>query len=203
MASAGSAQEHNVLEPGQVRDLRRRMRRRSLRYEDLEAALDILDQGPRPGVLSGHERAVLGRIGVDPDEAPGTAPGLAGTLSRRELEAASLTTAEAADRGGVDASRIRQRLGERTLLGFHRAGGRHDWLLPAFQFELDLDQLPDLWGRLLQALPSPDDTSPTALVAWLTQPRDHLGGQSRAEGLAAGTDVEQLIAEAATFGMPA
>lgn len=146
---------------------------------------------------------MLGRIGVDPDEAPGMAPVLAGTLSRQELEAASLTTAEAADRRGLDASRIRQRLGERTLLGFHRAGGRHDWLLPAFQFELGLDELPDLWGRLLRALPSPDDASPTALVAWLSQPRDHLGGRSRAKALAAGLDVEQLIAEAATFGMPA
>lgn len=203
MVRAGSGRERNVLGPSEVRDLRRRMRRRSLRYEDLEAALDILDQGPRPGALSGHERAVLERIGVDPAEAPGMAPSLAGTLSRRELEAASLTTAEAADRRGVDASRIRQRLGERTLFGFHRAGGRHDWLLPAFQFELGLDELPDLWGRLLRALPSPDDTSPTALVAWLSQSRDHLGGRSRAEALAAGVDVEQLIAEAATFGMPA
>lgn len=144
-----------MLAKGQVRDLRRLMRLRSLRYEDLEAALEILDQGPRRGVLSRHERTVLERVGVDPDEGPDVAPVLAGRLARTEVEAASLTTAEAARRTGVDASRIRQRLGERTLLGFHRAGGRHDWLLPAFQFELGLDELPGLWGRLLQALPDP------------------------------------------------
>lgn len=203
MSGSRSAEDVAVLGKDQVRQLRRLMRQRSVRYVDLEAALEILDQGPRRGVLSRHERDVLERIGVDPDEGPGTAAVLAGTLSRRELEASSLTTAEAAHRTGVDSSRIRQRLGERTLLGFHRAGGRHEWLLPAFQFELGLDELPDLWGRLLRALPNPDDTSPTALVAWFTQPRDHLGGQSRAAALAAGMDVERLVAEAATFGMPA
>jgi hypothetical protein len=89
------------------------------------------------------------------------------------------------------------------LLGFHRAGGRHEWLLPTFQFELGLDDLPELWGRLLRALPNPDETSLSALVSWLTQPREHLDGQSRAQALAEGREIEQLVAEAATFGMPA
>lgn len=112
--------------------------------------------------------------------------------------------AEAADLLERDASRIRQRLTgpNRSLLGFHRRSGQRDWLLPTFQFALGLHDL-DGWARLLRALPQADDSSPVALVSWLTDPRPHLGGRSRAEALAEGYDVDTLIAEAATFGVPA
>lgn len=204
MPSASPApREAPVLDKRELRDLRRRMRQHSLQYEDLKSALDVLDDIPRPGTLSQHERTVLQRIGMESATESSAMTLVAGKLSRRRLESTSLTTAEAADRMGVDASRVRQRLGERTLLGFHRAGGRHGWLLPAFQFDLGLEELPELWGRLLRALPQPDETSPTALVSWLTLPREHLGGQSRAGALAEGRDVNELVAEAATFGMPA
>lgn len=195
--------ETTVLGPHEVQHLRRLMRQHSLRYEDLQSALEILDEMPRHSVLSRHERTVLEGIGVQSAGGSVAVPVLAGRLSRRELEAACLTTAEAADQIGVDTSRIRQRLAQRSLLGFHRAGGRHEWLLPSFQFELGLDDLPGLWGRLLRALPNPDATSPTALVSWLTQPREHLDGQSRVQALAEGFDIDQLVAEATTFGMPA
>lgn len=195
--------ETPVLGQREVRILRRLMRQHSLRYEDLESALAALDEMPCAGVLSQHERTVLQGVGVQSSTDASATMLIAGTLSRRRLESTSLTTAQAADRMGVDASRIRQRLGERTLLGFHRTGGRHDWLLPVFQFDLGLAELGELWGRLLRALPDPDETSPTALVSWLMVPREHLGGQSRAEALAAGRDVGQLVAEGATFGMPA
>jgi hypothetical protein len=48
----------------------------------------------------------------------------------------------------------------------------------------------------------PTITSPTALVAWLTDPCAHLDGRSRAQALANGYDVRRLVAEAPAFGMP-
>ena len=49
----------------------------------------------------------------------------------QELWATSLTVEEAAERLGVNTSRIRQRLAERSLYGLKDG---HTWLLPAFQF---------------------------------------------------------------------
>lgn len=49
----------------------------------------------------------------------------------QELRASSLTVEEAAARLGVNTSRIRQRLADRSLYGFKDG---HTWLLPAFQF---------------------------------------------------------------------
>ena len=59
----------------------------------------------------------------------------------------SLTTAEAAKRLGVDASRIRQRLSDRTLYGVRTSEG---WRLPAFQFlaERPLPGIGDVLPRL-------------------------------------------------------
>jgi hypothetical protein len=125
-------------------------------------------------------------------------------LHRRRVEASSLSVGEAAELLERDVSRIRQRLSgpSRSLLGFHRRSGQRDWLLPRFQFALGLYDL-DGWARLLRALPEADDTSPVALVSWLTDSRPHLGGRSRAQALADGYDGDALIAEAASFGMPA
>jgi hypothetical protein len=173
---------------------------RGLTMEDIEQALRTL---PRPvgGSLAEHERDVLGDLGVDPDRTE-RSPLVAGVLRRRQLEHASLTTEQVAHLLGREPSRIRQRLaGERrSLLGFHRQTGRREWLLPAFQFELDLHEL-DGWARLLQALPPADATSPVALVAWLTDPQASLRGGSRASVLADGADVGPLLDEAAAFGV--
>lgn len=171
---------------------------RGLTIEDIEQALQTL---PRPGrgSLSEHERGVLAGFGVDPDRTE-RSPLIAGVLRRRQLEHESLTTEQVARLLGRQSSRIRQRLtGERrSLLGFHRRSGRREWLLPAFQFELGLHER-DGWARLLQALPPADETSPVALVAWLTEPQASLGGRSRAEALAEGADVRPLLDEASVF----
>lgn len=175
---------------------------KGLTWDDLAEALRALPE-PLGTRLSATEADVLRRLGIDPTESS-RAPQLIGVLQRRRIEASSLTVAEAADLLERDASRVRQRLTgpNRSLLGFHRRSGQRDWLLPEFQFTLGLHDL-DGWARLLRALPQADDSSPVALVSWLTNPRAHLGGRSRAKALAEGYDVDMLIAEAASFGMPA
>ena len=68
------------------------------------------------------------------------------------------------------------------------------------QFELGLHEI-DGWARLLQALPPADETSPVALVTWLTELQTSLGGRSRAEAVAEGANVWPLLDEAAAFGV--
>lgn len=173
---------------------------------ELSELVDVLEGLPeRPhGRLATAEQDVLAALGVGPvDKAP-TRPVMAGVLRRRQLESTALTTGQVAELLDRDPSRIRQRLDgpRRSLLGFHRQSGQREWLLPGFQFELGVHDQPG-WAALLQALPQADETSPTALVAWLTSPAGHLGGRSRTQALADGFDPQVLVAEAATFGMPA
>lgn len=172
---------------------------RGVPIADLTAALRALPP-TRAGPLARSERDALVRLGIDVDSRT-RAPSVGGMLLRQELERAALTAAQAAELLDVDPSRVRQRLEKRSLLGFHRGSGRHDWLLPTFQFDLALHELPS-WSRLLTALPAADETSPTALVVWLTSPQAHLHGRSRAQALADGYDLDHLLAEAATFGLP-
>lgn len=144
---------------------------------------------------------MLADLGVAPCVTSRTPLALA-VLRRRQLEQTSLTTEQVAALLGRQASRIRQRLAGdgRSLLGFHRGTGRREWLLPAFQFELGLHDLSG-WARLLQALPPSDDTSVVAMVAWLTDPQDHLDGLCRAEVVATGGDVDQLVEEARSYAV--
>ncbi|HEX9735099.1 MAG TPA: DNA-binding protein [Thermoanaerobaculia bacterium] len=85
------------------------------------------------------------------------------TAKYAALLTTSLTTAEAAERLGVDASRIRQRLTERTLYGVRTSEG---WRLPAFQF-LAESLLPAI-GDVLPLL-SPD-LHPVAVHNFFTLP---------------------------------
>jgi hypothetical protein len=173
---------------------------RGLTMDDIAEALRSLPRADG-GRLTTHELQVLGDLGIDPDVTSRT-PLAAGVLRRRQLEQGSLTTEQVAALLGRQTSRIRQRLAgaHRSLLGFHRGSGRREWLLPAFQFELGLHDH-DGWARLLQALPPADETSPLALLAWLTDPQDHLDGRSRVEALAAGERLDPLLAEARSFGV--
>lgn len=52
-------------------------------------------------------------------------------IARHRLLAASLTTGQAAESAGVNPSRIRQRLDDRSLWGFKHDG---EWRLPGWQF---------------------------------------------------------------------
>jgi hypothetical protein len=80
----------------------------------------------------------------------------------------SCTTARAAAMLGVDSSRIRQRLRERTLFGIEYEG---EWRLPRFQFERK-KALPGL-NLVLPALPA--DINPLDAAAWFLEPNVDLG----------------------------
>ncbi len=86
------------------------------------------DRLPEPEAAA-LRRAGLVRAPLPPD-APDPVASLAAAYAA--LVASSLSVAEAAMRLGVDPSRIRQRLSERTLFGFKQRG---QWRLPAFQFD--------------------------------------------------------------------
>ena len=92
--------------------------------------------------LTEGEADVLTRGGLDlSPRKDGEESALAGTTARyAAILGTSLTTAEAAERLGVDPARIRQRLAARTLYGIRTAQG---WRLPAFQFH-DQGALPGI-----------------------------------------------------------
>lgn len=75
----------------------------------------------------------------------------------------SLSTAEAAAMLGVDVSRIRQRIRDRSLFGVEYEG---EWRLPRFQFERKR-VLPGL-AEVLAALPP--ELNPLDVATWFLQP---------------------------------
>lgn len=152
--------------------------------------------------LTETEQLVLHRLGIDTADDSNT-PVLAGILRRMQLERDTLTEDEVAWVLKCDVAHVRGSVAgpHRTLLGFRSRSERGQWLLPAFQFELGLHGVHG-WGSLLQALPSAGETSPTALVTWLAAPRPQLGGRSRAQALAEGMDLNQLLAEASSYAIP-
>lgn len=84
------------------------------------------------------------------------------------LLATSLSVGEAADRLGVNPSRIRQRLGqERTLYGIRTRSG---WRVPTFQFAEER-LIPGV-EAVIAALP--DDLHPVSVLTWFTQPHTDL-----------------------------
>ncbi len=87
----------------------------------------------------------------------------------------SLTAGRAARLLGVDVSRIRQRLRERSLFGVEYEG---EWRLPRFQFERR-KVLPSL-AQVLAALPA--DVNPLDVAGWFLSPNPDLGleGEPRA-----------------------
>ena len=120
---------------------------------------------PPPDALPAGEAAALQRAGLR--TAPPAADGAdaVALLAARfaTLLAGSLSVAEAARRLGVDASRIRQRLTERTLCGFKHRG---EWRLPHFQFD-DTGALPGLE----QVVPHLDPVlHPVEIENWFLQP---------------------------------
>lgn len=188
------------IEDGPVADLLKEMEERGLSVSDATQVVRAMPQAGR-GRLSDHERGVLEAAGARPGTRSRRAVAT-GALRRHELERECLTTEDVAAMLGRADSRVRQRLSgpNRSLLGFHRSSGRGEWLLPRFQFELGIADLA-VWARLLRTLPPADDTSPLVLVAWLTEPQEHLGGRSRAQVLADGDDVGTLLEEAESFGI--
>ena len=75
----------------------------------------------------------------------------------------SLSTAQAAAMLGVDVSRVRQRIRERSLFGLEYEG---EWRLPRFQFERK-KVLPN-FAVVLAALPA--DSNPLDVATWFLEP---------------------------------
>ena len=119
--------------------------------------------------LTANETAALVRAGLDLGPAD---PDANNALVRSAAEygaliATSLTVAQAAQKLGVDARRIRCRLADRTLYGIRLSSG---WRLPSFQFVGD-----GLVPGLERVLPRLDaGLHPLSVLHWLTRPNPDL-----------------------------
>lgn len=119
--------------------------------------------------LTSEEAATLERGGFDlrplsPDELADD-PLARGAAEYAALVATALTPSEAATRLGVDPSRVRHRLAERTLFGIKVSGA---WRLPLFQFDPATGrELPGI-GKVLAA--SDRGLDPVSIKRWLETP---------------------------------
>jgi hypothetical protein len=110
------------------------------------------------------------------------------------LRSTALTTRQAADRLGVNDSRVRQRLGEGALFGI-KAGD--EWRLPLFQFAPE-GLVPGI-DRVLAQLPR--NLNPVVVHRWFRTPNPDLEGadgnaQSPLDWLQTGNDPD-VVAELA------
>ncbi len=130
----------------------------------------------RPGLSSAprswfnsEEIGALESAGLGSDSPVGltTDPVARAAAETAALWATSLRVTDAAERLGVDPSRIRQRLGERSLYGAKRGG---EWHLPAFQFAED--SLVDGIDQVLRFLP--EGMHPVAVWNWFRFPKPEL-----------------------------
>lgn len=149
-------------------------------------------------LLKPDEIELLERGGFELDR---RAFGLEDPIARAAFEYAvlrttGLTTRDAAERLGVNDSRIRQRLGERALYGIKTDD---EWRLPAFQFAGEglVPGIDRVFSRL------PESLNPVAVHRWFHTPNPDLEGregEGRAltplEWLQTGNDPE-VVAELA------
>ncbi|HEX5416305.1 MAG TPA: hypothetical protein VFZ25_11610 [Chloroflexota bacterium] len=119
--------------------------------------------------LTAEESAALQRGGMNPDwrRDDATNPTVHTAAAYAALLASSLTVAQTARLLGIDASRIRHRLAERTLYGIREKSG---WRLPAFQFTTN-GLIPGI-ERVIPALPP--SLHPLAVLGWFTRPNSDL-----------------------------
>lgn len=129
-----------------------------------DAANRLSPADPNPGdYFNADQRAALTDVGLD------LAPRRDGERDSRAravaahavLRDTALTVAGAAERLGVDTSRIRHRLGAQELTGWKDRGG---WRLPVWQFTAT-DALPGL-PAVLAAVPA--DQPPLIVAAFMT-----------------------------------
>ncbi|GAB2759360.1 hypothetical protein GCM10027174_39820 [Salinifilum aidingensis] len=148
------------------------------------------------------ERAALAEAGLDLDPLGEAEPDpRARTVAEQAvLRDTALSVGQAAERIGVDTSRIRHRIAEHRLIGWKDRGG---WRLPAWQFG-DRDVLPGL-ETVLAAMPL--DQPALVLANFMTTPQQDLelgeAPVSPHEWLLAGGDPRPVAALAAHLGQPA
>ncbi|MFF2053747.1 hypothetical protein ACFVU2_19240 [Leifsonia sp. NPDC058194] len=113
--------------------------------------------------------------------------------TRLEAVTGSLSATEAAQRLGIDSSRIRHRLSKGSLLGFMIAGKRR---LPAWQFTDDSKQ-PVLPGLSQVILALPHDMHPASVQNFMTTPQEDLLIDDRevtpVEWLRLGGDPQEVV----------
>jgi hypothetical protein len=148
--------------------------------------------------LTAAEAAALRSVGAFKDDSPipvDNDPLIRSQAQYMALLEESLSAAQAAKLLGVDVSRIRQRLRDRSLFGVEHEG---TWRLPHFQFERRL-VIPGL-ARVLKALP--EDLFPLDVVDWFVLPDADLQLKSDAaplsprEWLLSGRPVDAVVAVA-------
>lgn len=108
-----------------------------------------------------------GGFDLDPRAQGGADPLALAAAAYAALLKTSFTTVTVATRLGVDQSRIRQRLAERTLYGFHQES---QWLIPAFQFVQD-QLLPGIGEVVSQLDP---ELHPVTVMRWFLAPQPEL-----------------------------
>lgn len=165
-----------------------------------DAARRLVPPHPDPAqFFTADQRTALTEAGLDlsparEDEADDRAPSVA---AQAVLAESSLTVSGAAERLGVDPSRVRHRLAARRLSGWK---GQQGWRLPAWQFTGD-GVLPGLAQVLAEA---GDGQPPLVLAAFMTTPQDDLliGDErvSPRQWLLAGGDPRPVAALAGTLG---
>jgi hypothetical protein len=118
--------------------------------------------------LTAPEEAVLARGGVAAvaDDEMRVVEGRT-AAEYEHLRATSLSAEEAARRLGVNPSRVRQRLAERSLYGIKEGKA---WLLPAFQFRKE-GEVPGL-DTVVRRLPP--DIGALAVARWFASPNPDL-----------------------------
>jgi hypothetical protein len=141
-----------------------------------EALEEVVPLRPSPepaAELSEDELALLAAGGMRFDRLPagGEHPLVRTAAQYAALVGTSLSVAQAAAHLGVAESRVRQRLGERTLYGIKLPGG---WRLPRFQFAAHGTARGTVPGieRVLPHLAP--DLHPLEVVGWLTTPNPDL-----------------------------
>jgi hypothetical protein len=149
---------------------------------------------PSAGSLTTAEEDILreaGSLTVPMPPLESRASAVTSLAAVRLLEDAA-TVKETAERLGVSAGRVRQRLTERTLLGIETSGG---WKLPLFQFASDGGEARGL-DRVLQALPH--DVHPLVAYRFLTRPTSELPvgdvAVSPIEWLTTGGSIDRVVA---------
>jgi len=169
--------------------------------EDLAHQLAPADPDPAE-YLTESQRTALTEVGLD------LAPRRSGERDVRAravaaqavLRDSALTVAGAAERIGVDASRVRHRLADGRLAGWKDRGG---WRLPAWQFT-NTEVLPGLATVLAAA---PEDLPPLVVAGFMTTPQPDLpvGGDPSTprDWLLAGGDPDPVARLVATLGTPA
>ncbi|GAA5170391.1 DNA-binding protein [Amycolatopsis dongchuanensis] len=166
--------------------------------EDAARRLDAPDPEPSRFFTPAQGKA-LAEAGLDlsPYHEDEPDPRARAVAAHAVLAESALTVPAAADRLGVDASRVRHRLAERRLTGWKDQGG---WRLPAWQFTDD-GVLPGL-DTVLAALPAGQPA--LVVAAFMTHPQDDLviAGEpvSPRQWLLAGGDPRPVAALAATLG---